>query len=329
MPVHPQYRYALGLAPLITVCGAAGIHAADAVRDYPQRPIRLVSGFPAGGSSDIVARLVSPRLSERLGQNLVVENRPGASGMIGSDFVAKATADGYTLLFLSGAFVSHAAAVRSLPYDPLRDFAWITMVVTYPFVVVVKADAPIHTVPQLIAAAKKNPGRLNYASVGVGSVFHLAAELFNSMAGTEITHVPYKGGSEPVTELIGGRIDVMLSTLTGVYAHLQGNRLRAVAVASLERAPQLPNVPTVADTLPGFEVISFNGFGAPRATPPAIIARLNREIRAVLADPALQKRLVEMGGNVRPNSPDEMRRHIEADIAKWRRIIETRKIQIE
>jgi tripartite-type tricarboxylate transporter receptor subunit TctC len=322
-------RFALALALVIAACGASLAHAADPVRDFPLRPVRFVSPFPAGGSSDLVGRMIAPKMSERLDQNVIFENRSGAGGMIGANYVAKATPDGHTLLFLSGAFTAQAASIKTLPFDPLRDFAWVSMVITYPFAIVVKAESPVQTVPQLIAAAKKNPGKLNFGSVGIGSVFHLAGELFNTMAVTEMVHVPYKGGAEPVTELIGGRIDVIFNTLTGVYQQIQSNRLRAIAVASLERSPQLPGVPTVAETLPGYEVISFNGLAAPRGTPPSIVMRLSREIRTVLEQPDMNKRLVDLGGTLHPTTPEEMRRYVEAEISKWKRIVEARKIQVE
>ena len=311
---------------VVALCSGPVAASADA---YPARPVRFVLPFPAGSSSDLVARLLAPRLSERLGQNIVVENRPGAGGSIGANYVAKSTPDGHTLLFLSGAFTAQAASLKSLPYDALRDFTWVSMATTYPFAVVVKADSAIQTVAQLIAAAKRNPGKLNYASVGTGSVFHLAGELFNVMTGTDMTHVPYKGGTEPITALIGGSIDVIFNTLTGVYPHIQANRARAIAVASLERAPQLPNVPTVAETLPGYEVTSFTGLAAPRGTPRAAVTRLNRELRAVLELPDVRKQLADVGGAVHPTSPEEMRRHVEAEIAKWKHIVEVKKIQVE
>ncbi len=304
-------------------------HAADPVKDYPLRPIRLVSPFAAGGNTDIIGRLLAPKLYERLGQIVIVENRPGAGSLIGTNHVAKATPDGHTLLVASGAFTSVAATVKTLPYDAVKDFAWISLIATYPFVVVVKIDSGINSMGDLIAAARRNPGKMNYGSVGTGSVFHLAGELFNTMAGTDLTHVPYKGGSEPVTELIGGRIEVIFTTLTGVFPHIQANRVRAIAVASVKRSPQLPNVPTVAQTLPGYEVTSFAGVAAPRGTPKAVIARLNRELHAVLALPDINKRLVETGGIVQPTTPEEMGRHVEGEIAKWKRVVAEKKIEIQ
>lgn len=314
--------------PVLVFC-ASPVHAADATKDFPARPIRLVSPFAAGGNTDVIGRLIAPRLAERLGQNVIVENRPGAGGMVGASQVSKATPDGHTLLFISGAFTAHSAVTKNLPYDPIRDFTWITTVVTYPFVVVVNANSPMQTVSDLINTAKRNPGKLNYGSVGTGSVFHLAAELFSSMAGTEMTHVPYKGSAEPTTELVAGRLDVIFTTLTGVFPHIQSNRVRPIAVTSLEPSPHLPKVPTVAQTLPGYEVLSFAGIAAPRGTPRPLITRLNRELRAVLGEPDIGKKLTDQGGDVQPSSPEEMTRKVEMEIAKWQRIVETRKINVQ
>ena len=299
-------------------------HAAE----FPQRPVRLISPFSAGGNSDIVGRLLAPRLSERLGQNVIVENRPGAGGTIGTAYVARSTPDGHTMLVLSGAFTAVAATVSRLPYDPVRDFGWISTIITYPFVVVVKTDAPVKSVGDLIAQAKRSPGKLVYGSVGTGSVFHLAAELFNVMAGTETTHVPYKGGGEPLTELMGGRLDVIFTTLTGAYGHIEAKRVRALAIASKERSPRLPGVPAVAETLPGYDVTSFAALAGPRGMPPAAVARLNKELRAVLGMPEINRRLAETGGDVRPSSPGELARHVEGEIAKWKRVVAEKKIEV-
>lgn len=322
------WKRRIGLALAATACAAAPLHAAETAANFPQRPVRMISPFSAGGNSDIVGRLLAPGLAERLGQNVIVENRPGAGGMIGTNYVAKATPDGHTLLILTGAFTAVAATVKNLPYDAVRDFSWVSMVVTYPFVLVVRNESSLRTVSDYIAAAKKSPGKLVYGSVGTGSVFHLAAELVNVMAGTETTHVPYKGGAEPMTELIGGRIDAIFTTMTGAFPQIEAKRVRAVAVASLQRSPQLPGVPTVAETLPGYEVTSFAGLAVPRGTPAAVVARLNREVRAVLELPEVRRRLTDSGGQVHPTGPDEMRRHVEAEIAKWKRIVAERKIEV-
>jgi tripartite-type tricarboxylate transporter receptor subunit TctC len=329
---HRQVRRCVTDAPYIVflVFLAACAHAADSARDYPQqRPIRIVSPFAAGGSTDTVGRLLAPKLGERLGQNVIIDNRPGAGGMIGTSYVARATPDGHTLIFVSGAFTAHSAVTKGLPYDPVRDFAWVSIVLTYPFVVVVKHDSPVQSVSELIAAAKKNPRKLNYGSVGTGSVFHLAAELFSSMTATEMTHVPFKGGAEPNNELIAGRLDVIFTTTTTAFPQVEAKRMRALAVTSLQPAPQFPNVPTLAQTVPGYEVTSFNGIGAPRATPRAIVMRVNREIHAVVGQPDIRKRLTDAGNDVNPGTPEEMTKKVAGEIEKWRRIVAERRIEIQ
>lgn len=302
-------------------------HAADPIKDYPLRPVRIVSGFQAGGSSDFLVRVLAPRLAERLGQTFVIENRPGAGGAIGANLVAKATPDGYTLLFISGAFTAHAASVKT-PYDALRDFDWITTIVTYPFVLTVRNDTPARSTAEFIALAKKNPGKLNYGSVGIGSVFHLAAELFNSMAGTESVHIPYKGSPDALTDMIAGRLDYMFMTLTGASPHIRANRIRAIAICSKDRSPQMPELPPVSQVLPGYDVTSFAGIGATGGSPKPVIATLNRELRAVMASNDVIRQFTEAGGDMRPGSPEEMTRHVAEEIAKWRRVVKERKMEV-
>ena len=303
-------------------------HAAIPLKDYPLRPVRIVSGFLPGGSSDFLVRVLAPRLSERLGQNFVIEHRPGAGGAIGANLVAKATPDGYTLIFISGAFTAHAASVKT-PYDALRDFDWITTIVTYPFVLTVRNDSPARGTAELIALAKKNAGKLNYGSVGIGSVFHLAAELFNVMAGTDTVHIPYKGSTEALTDMIGGRIDFMFMTLTGASPHIRANRIRAIAICSKDRSPQMPELPPVSQILPGFDVTSFAGMGATGGSPKAVIVTLNRELRAIMAGNDVIKQFTEAGGDMRPGSPQEMTRHVTEEIAKWRRVVKERRIEVK
>jgi tripartite-type tricarboxylate transporter receptor subunit TctC len=321
---HPAA--ALVAAALLT---SAAAHAADAAKDFPSRPLRLISPFAAGGSTDTVGRLLAPRLSERLGQNVVIDNRPGAGGMIGTASVAKATPDGHTLLFISGAFTAHSAVTKNLPYEPIADFAWISMVLEYPFIVVVRADSHMQNVGDLIATAKKNPRKLNYGSVGTGSVFHLAAELFGAMTGTEMTHIPFKGGAFPNTELLAGRLDVIFTTTTSGMPHVEAKRMRALAVTSLKPWPQLPQLPTLARTVPGYEVMSFNGMGAPRATPRAIVMKINRDLHAILDEPEIRKRLIEQGNEIRPTTPEDFTKKVASDVAKWKQIVASRGIEVE
>lgn len=308
---------------------AVDVAASHESGDFPQaRPIRMVAPFAAGSSSDAFGRYLAPKLSQRLEQNVVVENRPGAGGMIGASIVAKGTPDGHTLLLPSGAFSAQAASVKHLPYDPVNGFQWISSLLTYPFVVIVKHDSPYRSVSDVIADAKKRPGKLNYGSVGIGSVFHLAAELFNSMAGVETVHVPYRGSPEATVALLNGQVGLMFSTITGAMSHIQANRVRAIAVASKVPSSQLPGVPTVAETLPGFDVTSFSGIAAPAGTPRPIVERLNKEIRAVLADPETRKHVAALGGDIQPSSPEAMLALVEGEIAKWQRIVAQRQIEI-
>lgn len=304
------------------------VQAADPAAGYPSRPVRIVSGFAAGGSTDFLMRVLAPKLTERLGQPFIIEHRPGAGGAIGANLVAKATPDGYTLLSISGAFTAHAGSVKT-PYEPVRDFEWITTIVTYPFVLTARNETPVRSAADLIALMKKNPGKLNYGSVGVGSVFHLAAELFNAMAGTDSMHIPYKGGSDALTDMIGGRIDYMFMTLTGASAHIRSNRIRGIAICSKERSPQMPELPPVSQVLPGFDVTSFAGMGASGRSPRAVIAKLNRELHAIMATPEVTKAFTEAGGDMAPQSPQATTRHIAEEIAKWRRVVKERKIDVK
>lgn len=300
----------------------------SAAESYPSRPLRLVAAFTAGSSTDAIARLLAARLTERLGQNAIVDNRPGAGGVIGNNYVAKATPDGHTLLVSSGVFTSVAAAVEKLPYDPVRDFSWIARVVNYPLLLMVNVQSPVHTVRDLIAAAKAAPGRMSFGSVGVGSGFHLAGELLNTLAGIDLLHVPYKGSSELVTEISGGRLDMIFNTLLGGQPHIQAKRLRAIGITSRTINSFLPDVPPVADTLPGFEMTSFVGIAAPGATPRVIISRLNREVNALLALETIRRPLLDAGGTIEPIDPAGMDRYIAGEIERWRRIARTRGISI-
>lgn len=304
------------------------VQAAEPVKDYPQRPVRIVSGFAAGGSTDFLMRVLAPRLAERLAQPFIIEHRPGAGGAIGANLVAKATPDGHTLLSISGAFTAHAGSVKT-PYDPVQDFAWITTIVNYPFVLTARNETPVRNAAELIALMKKNPGKLNYGSVGVGSVFHLAAELFNSMAGTESMHIPYKGGTDALTDMIGGRIDFMFMTLTGASAHIRANRIRGIAICSKERSPQMPELPPVSQVLPGYDVTSFAGIGATGGTPRAVITKLNRELHAIMATPEVTRQFTEAGGDLYPQTPEATTRHIAEEIGKWRRVVKERKIDVK
>jgi tripartite-type tricarboxylate transporter receptor subunit TctC len=321
----PSRTILQGLMTLVLAC-AASVAVAQA---YPAKQIRLVNGFAPGGSSDIVARIVAQKLSESLGQQVVVENRTGSGGIIANEAVANAPPDGYTLLLVTGAYPVQAAVMKKLPYDPLRAFAMISMLTTYPFVVAVSATSPFKTLPELVAYARANPGKLNFSSAGIGTVHHLSGELFNTLAQTDLTHVPFRGGTAPVTELLAGRVDVMFETMTLTLPQVRSGKARALAVTSAQRSSFLPDVPTVADTFPGYEVVSWLGLATTAGTPPQIVDRLNREVARALESPDVRQRFADLGGEPRPSTPQEMLAHIERETAKWKRIVETRGIETQ
>lgn len=298
-------------------------------QEFPVKPIRLMIGFPTGGNVDIVGRIVAQKMSEGLGQQVLPENKTGAGSIIANDYVAKSAADGYTLLVVSGAFVTQAATMHKLPYDPLRDFSWISTIVSYPLVLSVRADSRFKTLDEFIAYVKSNPGKVNYPSPGMGTLYHLAAEMFASMAGIDMQHVPFRGGSEPLTEVLSGRMELLFDALTNSYPQIQAGKFRPLAVSSSERSPSLPNVPTVAQSVPGYEVTSFLGIAGPAGMRAEVVARLNRELRRVLALPDIGKRFAEWGGTPSPSSPEEMARRVDAETVKWKRVAELRKIQLQ
>src|SRR5579859_3469370 len=294
---------------------------------FPARPLKLVTPFPPGGSADVIARLIAQKLSENLGQPAVVENRGGAGGLTGTDYAARQPPDGYTLVLITGAYPVQAAMLKQMPFDPLADVAMVSLLTSYPFVISVRPDSPFRSLGDLIATAKANPGKLNFPSSGIGTVHHLSGELLNAMAGIEMVHVPFRGGASPLTEVLGGRMDLLLEAMTLSIGQIQSGRLRALAVTSRERWKALPNVPTVAETVPGYEVNSFIGLGASGGTPRPLIDRLNAEVRKALADPETRQRFIDLGGDPGASSPEEMKDFIAREIAKWREVIALRHIE--
>jgi len=257
----------------------------------------------------------------------VVENKPGAGGVIGSDFVAKAPADGHTLLLATAGHSTAAAIMAKLPFEPLKDFAWITTITTYPFVIATAADSRIKTLPDMIAQAKSAPGRISYASAGVGTSHHLLGEWLSAETGIEMIHVPFKGGTSPLTEVLAGRVDVMVETMTLVLPHIKSGKLRALAVTSPQPKDYLPDVPPVARTVPAVVFQSWLGIAAPAGTPVAVISRLNEDLRKVLVDPEVQKRLAALGGGAAPLAPEAMREQVATEIERWRRLVDARRIE--
>ncbi len=296
-------------------------------QDYPAKPIRLVVGFGPGGNADIVARIVAQKMAENLGQTVIVENRGGAGGLLANDFVAKAAPDGYRLSLISGAFTAQAAALPKLPFDPQKDFSWVSTLISYPLVVVVPKESPHKTLEDLIKFAQANPKKLNYPSPGNGSLFHLATEVFSSSAGIEMTHVPFRGGAQQLTELLGGRLDVMFDTLSVVQPQIKAGELRALAVTSTKRMPQLPEIPTVSEKISGYEASSFLGIAGPAGMPEPIVQLLNKAIRSVTANAEVKQRFAELGGEAWAGTPAEMADYIKTSTAKWKKIVLAKDIQ--
>jgi tripartite-type tricarboxylate transporter receptor subunit TctC len=274
-----------------------------------------------------VARVVAQHLSPLLGQPVVVENKPGAGGVIGSDAVAKAAPDGYTLLLATAGHSTAAAMMQKLPFDALNDFAWITTVTTYPFAIATAADSRISSLEDLLKKAKASPGRITYSSAGIGTSHHLLGEWLSSLAGVEMNHIPFKGGTSPLTEVLAGRVDVMVETMTVVLPHIKSGKLRGLAVTSPEPKDYLPDVPPASKTVPGLVFQSWLGIAAPAGTAPSVVDSLNRNLRKTLAVPEVQQRLAALGGGAAPVSPEEMRRQVQTEIERWKKLVESRGIQ--
>lgn len=313
----------------LSILAGMAPQAAQADNDYPRKPIRLLLGFPPGGGSDIVARLVAQPLGELLGQNVVVDNKPGAGGNIAAEMATKATPDGYTLVLLPSGHASAAAMKKSLPFHPVKDFAWVSTLTTYPLALTVAPNSPIKSFADLLQRARAEPGKYSYSSVGVGSAPHLVGEWIMSEAGVNVIHVPFKGGTGPLTELLAGRVDVMVDTMTLTASLLKDQRVRALAVTSAAGASNLPGVPAVADLLPAVVFESWLGIAAPPGTPPDIVERLNKALRAVLDQPEVRQKLIGLGGSPRASSPLEFQARVERDIDNLRQVVRQRRIELE
>ena len=303
---------------------ALAVFAAQAATDaYPVRPIRFVVAFPPGGGTDIIARSIAQKLAERTAQQVVVDNRPGAGGNIGTDIVAKSAPDGYTLLMGSaGPLAINASLFAKMPFDPIKDLAPVTLAASTPNVLVVHPSLKAATVNDLIALAKARPGEINFASSGHGTPAHLAGELFNSMAGVRMVHVPYKGAAPALADLLGGQVQLMFSTMPPALPHVKDGKLRALAVTSAKRSPAAPELPTVGEiALPGFEANTWHGVVVPAGTPGAIVARLNREIVAILHLPDVVERLSAQGAEPVGSTPEEFAAYIRAETVNWARVV--------
>ena len=288
---------------------------------YPTHPARIIVGFAAGSTTDILARLIGQWLSQRLGQQFIVENRPGAGGNVGAESVVKSTPDGYTLLMVPPAVAANATLYPHLSFDFIRDTAPVAGVVRVPNVVEVNPAVPVKSIPELIAYAKANPGKLSFASAGIGTASHLAGQLFNKMTGLNLQHVPYRGDGPAMADLIAGHVQVGFATMTASIAYIRAGRLRPLAVTTLQRSDALPDIPTVAEFVPGFEASSWFGVAAPKDTPDAIIESLNQKINAGLADATIKARLADMGGMELAGSPADFGKLIASETDKWGKVI--------
>ena len=300
-------------------------------QDFPSRPLKLVVPYAPGGGADSVARIVAKKVAENIGQPIVIENKGGAGSIVGTDLVAKAEPDGYTLLLgQSGPISINPAVYKSLPYDPVKDFAPITMTTAYPYILVVNSESPAKTLQEFVALAKSKPGGLNYGSTGVGAANHLVAELFARKAGLKMTHVPYRGTALAVGDLVSGTLNVVFGDPISVLPHIKSGKLRALAVTSLERSPVAPEVPTVAESgYPGFEALAWHGILAPAKTPPAVIQKLNAEIVKALADPATKELLEKQAMQTVGNSPEAFAAFIQKDIATWKAVAAAANVTVE
>jgi len=296
---------------------------------YPSRPARIVVGFAAGGATDIQARLMGQWLSDRLGQQFIVENRAGASGNIGTEAVVRAPADGYTLLQIVTPHAINAALYSNPGFDFLRDIAPVICAARLAYVVVVHPSVPAKTIPEFIAYAKANPGKINYGSAGPGTPQNIACELFKMMAGVDLVHVPYRGGAPAASDLVAGHLQVIFAPVSESIQHINAGKLRALAVTTANRLDVLPDVPTVADFVPGYEASGFAGIGAPRNTPPEIIGLLNKELNAGLADSKVKARIVELGGTVAGGTPEEFGKILAEATEKWAKVIRFAGIKAE
>src|ERR1019366_5747345 len=316
-------------ATIALVCCALFAATNAQALDYPIHPVRIIVAYPAGGSTDIVARLIGNWLSERLHQTFIVENRAGAGNNIGTEVVTKAAPDGYTLLLVNPANTVNASLYKKLNFVFLRDIDPVAGVIQVPNVMEVNPSVPAKTVAEFIAYVKANPDKINIASSGNGTSIHLSGELFKMMTGLKITHIPYKGSAPMLTDLLGGQVQVTFDNLPSSIAHIRAGKLRALAVTTAKRSPELPDVPTVAETIPGYEAVAFFGFGAPHGTPKEIVDLLNKEINLALKDAGIQAKLRDLGGIPTPGVAADFGKFLANETAKWEKVVHAANLSIE
>jgi len=331
MPYRIERRDFLRIAAGAAAKGAAAIAAPCVARaeSYPARAVRVILGFAAGGSSDVIGRMMCQWLSERLGQPFVFDNRPGAGSNIATEFVARENADGYTLLLCTSANAINATLYEHLNFNFIGDFVPVAGVFRVPNVLEVHPSVPASTVPEFITYAKANPGRLNYASGGIGATQHMSAELFKSMTGVEMRHVPYRGSAPALVDLLSGQVQVMFDLLPASIGYIRAGKLRALAVTTAQRADALGDLPTIGDFVPGYEASTWNGVVAPRNTPTEIVDFLNKQINAGLNDPTMRARLADLGATTLPGSPADLGKLLAAETEKWAKVIKFAGIKAE
>ena len=306
---------------LALLCSVLAFPAA-AQSDYPNRPIKWIVPYPPGGTTDLLARLMGQYLSTKLGQQILIENKAGGGNNIGTDFAVKSPPDGYTIHLVNPANAINATLYPKLPFNYLEDMVPIAGIVRVPNVMTVTKNFPARTVQEFIDYGKKNPGKINMASSGAGTSVHLSGELFKFMTGIDMKHVPYKGAGPAITDLIGGQVDVLFDNMPSIIGHIRGGSVRALGVTSAQRSPALPDVPTVAETVPGYEASAWFGASAPKGTPRAVIDRLNREFNAALADPVMKAKLADLGGVPIPGTPEDFWKIHRMETEKWAKIVQ-------
>jgi len=329
--MHHRLRPLLRIVCLLAVANLAGVAAGALAQSYPAKPIRLVVPYTPGGTSDILARVIGQKMNDAWGRPVVVENKPGANGNVGADLVAKAPADGYTLLLGDiGALCISPSVLTDLPFDPAKDFQAVVMISYSPHVLGVHPSLPAKSVRELIALAKAKPGTLNFAMSGVGSAQHLAGVEFALRTGVQWTYVPYKGGSAAIADVVAGHADVLFNGMLGVYPFMKTGKLKALAVSAPKRVAAMPDLPTIAEAgLPGFETGSWQGVLAPAGTPRAIVDKLNAEITRILKTPQVQEQLAAQGTEVRAGTPEDMATFMRAEIARWAKVVKQAGVKIE
>ena len=310
------------LATAVLVC--LPLLAAAQADDFPSKPIRIVVPFPPGGATDAAARLVATRMGEKWGQPVVVDNRAGAGGNVGSDLVAKSAPDGYTLVMgVTGSHAINTSLYSKMPYDPVADFVPVSQVAVVPNVLVVHPSVPARNLAELVALARREPGKLNYASLGNGTAAHLGMEMLKSAAGIDVAHVPYKGSAPAVSDLLGGQVQMMVDGLPSALPHVKAGQLRAIALTSLRRAPALPDLPTIAETYPGFYADAWSGLFAPKGTPQPIVDKLSGEVQRILRLPDVREKLAALGAEPVGSTPAEFSAHLKREIDKWAKVVKS------